>query len=76
MCLCGIIIYILKYIQGVKMKVNKMIYIDYECIKQMEKLSKLHANNGQKIGISKIIEEAWIEMVEKLKEEGIDLTKD
>ena len=51
------------------MKVNKMIYIDYECIKQMEKLSKLHADNGEKIGISKIIEEAWFEMVEKLKEE-------
>ena len=58
------------------MKVNKMIYIDYECITQMEKLSKLHAQNGEKIGISKIIEEAWFEMVEKLKEEGIDLTKD
>ena len=54
------------------MKVNKMIYIDYECIMQMEKLSKLHAQNGEKIGISKIIEEAWFEMVEKLKDEGID----
>ena len=53
-----------------------MIYIDYECIKQMEKLSKLHAQNGEKIGISKIIEGAWFEMVEKLKDEGIDLTKD
>ena len=58
------------------MKVNKMIYIDYECIKQMEKLSKLHAQNVDKMGISKIIEEAWFEMVEKLKDEGIDLTKD
>ena len=59
------------------MKVNKMIYIDYECIKQMEKLSKLHAQNGEKIGISKIIEEAWFEVVEKIKaEKGIDLTKD
>ena len=58
------------------MKINKMIYIEYECIMQMEKLSKLHAQNGEKIGISKIIEEAWYEMVEKLKDEGIDLTKD
>ena len=58
------------------MKINKMIYIEYECIMQMEKLSKLHAQNGEKIGISKIIEEAWFEMVEKLKDEGIDLTKD
>ena len=58
------------------MKVNKMIYIDYECIRQMERLIKLHAENGEKIGISKIIEEAWYEMVEKLKDEGIDLTKD
>ena len=58
------------------MKINKMIYIDYEYIRQMEKLSKLHAQNGEKIGISKIIEEAWYEMVEKLKDEGIDLTKD
>ena len=47
------------------MKVNKMIYIDYECITQMEILSKLHAENAEKIGISKIIEEAWYEMVEK-----------
>ena len=59
------------------MKVNKMIYIDYECIKQMERLIKLHAENGKKIGISKIIEEAWFEVVEKIKaEKGIDLTKD
>ena len=58
------------------MNINKMIYIDYECIKQMEKLSKLHADNGEKIGISKIIEEALYEIVEKLKDEGIDLTKD
>ena len=54
-----------------------MIYIDYECIKQMERLAKLHAENGEKIGISKIIEEAWFEVVERIKtEEGIDLTKD
>ena len=33
------------------MKVNKMIYIEYECIKQMERLAKLHAQNGEKIGI-------------------------
>ena len=59
------------------MKVNKMIYIDYEYIKQMERLSELYAQNGEKIGISKIIEEAWIEVVERIKkEEGIDLTKD
>jgi hypothetical protein len=59
------------------MKVNKMIYIEYECIKQMERLAKLHAENGEKIGISRTIEEAWFEVVERIKtEEGIDLTKD
>ena len=59
------------------MKVNKMIYIDYECIRQMERLVKLHVENGEKIGISRIIEEAWFEVVEKIKaEKGIDLTKD
>ena len=58
------------------MKVNKMIYIEHEYLEQMERLVKLHKENGNKIGVSKIIEEAWVEMLDKLKEEGIDLTKD
>ena len=57
------------------MKVNKMIYIEYQYIEEMERLIHLHKEHGNKIGVSKIIEEAWIEMKEKLKEEGIDLEK-
>ena len=58
------------------MKVNKMIYIEYEYLEQMERLVKIHKKTGNKIGVSRIIEEAWVEMLDKLKEEGIDLTKD
>ena len=58
------------------MKVNKMIYIEHEYLEQMERLVKLHKKNGNKIGVSKIIEEAWVEMLDKLNEEGIDLTRD
>ena len=58
------------------MKVNKMIYIEYEYLEQMERLVKAHKKAGNKIGVSRIIEEAWVEMFDKLKEKGIDLTKD
>ena len=57
------------------MKINKMIYIEYEYIQEMERLSKMHEAGGNKIGVSRIIEEAWLEMKEKLKEEGINLEK-
>ena len=40
------------------MKVNKMIYIEYGYLEQMERLVKLHKENGSKIGVSRIIEEA------------------
>ena len=57
------------------MKVNKMIYIEIEYLQEMERLIQLHKEQGNKIGVSKIIEVSWNEMKEKLKLEGYNLEK-
>ena len=50
------------------MKVHKTIYIEYDCIKEMEEFaSTLKTNDGKEVKLSRLIEIMWEDVKEALE---------